>query len=172
MRKNTDEVPRWQREDDSIDFAQAEGTEQYGSDDQLDVGESTTDGHAASYMKKKRQATLQEMDAAPPAAAAQKKDYPTTEHAIRTLALHTGIPSSSWPPLALAVMLTHDRRRNRAGLHPGLWGGVGGQGPVNLSSGADGGSRERPHAPRGPVRRGGCMAAPSSTVWRCVVDAS
>jgi len=84
--KTTGAVPQWRREDESIDFeAQEEGAEKYGNAGRFDASaddEGTNEESPYHQKQKARQPTT--------TAEHTKKEYPTTEHAIRTLALHTG----------------------------------------------------------------------------------
>jgi hypothetical protein len=92
MGKTEGSAPRWQRED-------AQGGEEatdYGGDDPAgrfaaSEGEEFDEQYPAFV-------DLQDHhDSARPSVASrwQKKEYPTTEHAVRTLALHTGTSSHS-----------------------------------------------------------------------------
>ena len=92
MNKATGAVPQWRREDESIDFeAQEEGAEKYGNAGRFDASADDEGTNEESSYHQKQKAR-QEDPAAPPPTTAEhtKKEYPTTEHAIRTLALHTG----------------------------------------------------------------------------------
>jgi hypothetical protein len=103
MHKTTDAVPQWRREDESIDLeAQEEGAEKYGNDGRFDASadDEGTDEEISYRQKQKLQsaAPRQEDPAAPLTTTTEhkKKEYPTTEHAIRTLALHTGAETVSF----------------------------------------------------------------------------
>jgi hypothetical protein len=99
MHKTTDAVPQW-REDESIDLeAQEEGAEKYGNDGRVDASaEDEGTDEEISYRQKQAAAPRQEDPAAPLTTTTEhkKKEYPTTEHAIRTLALHTGAETVSF----------------------------------------------------------------------------